>query len=54
MCGSGGGRVRTVRVVQPVSTSLQFEAQKGPGAVRCLVMLLSSETSGKLISPCEP
>ena len=46
--------VRTVRAVQPAPTSLQSETEHGPGAATCLVILLSSETSGKLISLSEP
>ena len=46
--------VRTVRAVQPVPTSLQSETEHGPGAATCLVILLSSETSGKLIRHSEP
>ena len=46
--------VRTVRAVQPAPTSLQSETEHGPGAAICPVILLSSETSGKLISLSEP
>ena len=46
--------VRAVRAVQPASASLQSETEHAPEAARCLVVLLSSETSGKLISLSEP
>lgn len=43
-----------MRAVQPASASLQSETEHASGAARCLVVLLSSETSGKVISLSEP
>ena len=43
-----------MRAGQPASASLQSETEHAPGAARCLVVLLSSETSGKVIQLSEP